>query len=46
MKANSGNFCFGFSETLVLLPEKYASVTFMLSTSMISKIFDKYNKKD
>jgi hypothetical protein len=29
MKANSGNFCFGFSEILVLLPAKSASVTFI-----------------
>ena len=29
MNANSGNFCFGFSETLVLLPEKRASVIFI-----------------
>jgi hypothetical protein len=28
MKANSGNFCFGFSEILVLLPENNASVIF------------------
>jgi len=30
MKANSGNFCFGFSEILVLLPENNASVIFIL----------------
>jgi hypothetical protein len=29
MKANSGNFCFGFSEILVLLPENNASVIFI-----------------
>jgi hypothetical protein len=29
MKANSGNFCFGFSEILVLLPAKRASVIFI-----------------
>jgi hypothetical protein len=30
MNANSGNFCFGFSEILVLLPEKRASVIFII----------------
>jgi hypothetical protein len=29
MKANSGNFCLGFSDILVLLPEKSASVIFI-----------------
>ena len=29
MNANSGNFCLGFSEILVLLPEKRASVIFI-----------------
>jgi hypothetical protein len=29
MKANSGNFCFGFSEILVLLPENNASEIFI-----------------
>jgi hypothetical protein len=31
MKANSGNFCFGFSEIRVLLPAKSASVIFIMS---------------
>ena len=31
MKANSGNFCFGFSEMRVLLPAKSASVIFIRS---------------
>jgi hypothetical protein len=35
MNANSGNFCFGFSEILVLLPENNASVIFMVM--MLSK---------
>jgi len=30
MNANSGNFCFGFSEILVLLPANNASVIFMV----------------
>ena len=29
IKANSGNFCFGFSEILVLLPENSASEIFI-----------------
>jgi hypothetical protein len=29
MNANSGNFCFGFSDILVLLPENNASVIFI-----------------
>ena len=35
MNANSGNFCFGFSDILVLLPENNASVIFILM--MVSK---------
>jgi hypothetical protein len=34
MKANSGNFCFGFSEILVLLPAKSASVIFISETML------------
>jgi hypothetical protein len=30
INANSGNFCFGFSEIRVLLPAKSASVTFII----------------
>jgi hypothetical protein len=32
MKANSGNFCFGFSDILVLLPAKSASDIFIFET--------------
>ena len=35
MNANSGNFCLGFSDILVLLPENNASVIFILM--MVSK---------
>ena len=42
MKANSGNFCFGFSEILVLLPEKSASVIFIIDR--VSKSVGKYMK--
>jgi hypothetical protein len=34
IKANSGNFCFGFSEILVLLPENSASVIFIIGASL------------
>jgi hypothetical protein len=37
MNANSGYFCFGFSEILVLLPEKRASVIFIKMGSKISR---------
>jgi hypothetical protein len=36
MNANSGNFCFGFSEILVLLPEKRASVIFIIYRALKS----------
>ena len=35
MNANSGNFCFGFSDIRVLLPENNASVIFIVM--MVSK---------
>ena len=37
MKANSGNFCFGFSDILVLLPANNASVIFMSVDAQISR---------
>jgi hypothetical protein len=37
MNANSGNFCFGFSEILVLLPENNASVIFMVVSESVGK---------
>lgn len=39
MKANSGNFCFGFSDILVLLPANNASVIFI--NSQVLKSADK-----
>ena len=39
MKANSGNFCFGFSDILVLLPANNASVIFIMHE--VSKSADK-----
>jgi hypothetical protein len=39
MNANSGNFCFGFSEILVLLPENNASVIFIISRQRYEKYF-------
>ena len=36
IKANSGNFCFGFSEIRVLLPANSASVIFILNIDLVS----------
>ena len=37
MNANSGNFCLGFSEILVLLPENNASVIFIVVSESVGK---------
>jgi hypothetical protein len=37
MNANSGNFCFGFSEILVLLPAKRASVIFIKKSASLKR---------